>query len=143
MKYLQVNISFFFEVFFIIWKYDVIFSLRDLTVCMKTKHFFFEDLTKTRYFNTGFISLQYKNTNRYWSKCSNEITENHRFLKGFFWNFEFFLLDRTRPKKELGWNRPKIKRAYFLQGWPQPSRMGWADVPARNEHRLVTVHRVN
>jgi hypothetical protein len=26
---------------------------------------FFENLTKTDYFNTGFVSLQYKNTNRY------------------------------------------------------------------------------
>jgi hypothetical protein len=26
---------------------------------------FFDDLTKTGYFNTGFVSLQYKNTNRY------------------------------------------------------------------------------
>jgi hypothetical protein len=26
---------------------------------------FFENLTKTDYFNIGFVSLQYKNTNRY------------------------------------------------------------------------------
>ena len=43
--------------------------------------FFFENLTKTDYFNTGFISLQYKNTNRYWSKYNNKITENHIFFK--------------------------------------------------------------
>jgi len=30
-----------------------------LAICMKTKHFFYV-LTKTRYFNTGFVSLQYK-----------------------------------------------------------------------------------
>ena len=33
---------------------------------------------KTGYFNTGFVSLQYKNTNRYWSKCNNKIAENHK-----------------------------------------------------------------
>jgi len=47
---------------------------RDLAVCMKTKHFilflffyFFSYFifTKTKYFNTGFVSLQYKNTNQY------------------------------------------------------------------------------
>ena len=32
---------------------------RDLAICMKTKHFFYV-LTKTKYFNTGFVSLQYK-----------------------------------------------------------------------------------
>jgi hypothetical protein len=47
-------------------------------------YFIFYVLTKTGYFNTGFVSLQYKNTNRYWSKYSNKITENHIFLKGFF-----------------------------------------------------------
>jgi len=40
-------------------------NVRVLVVCMKTKYFFFENLTKTRYFNTGFVSLQYKNTKRY------------------------------------------------------------------------------
>jgi len=54
------------------------------------------------------------------------------------WNF--FFTESDPAQKGLGWNRPKIKRAYFLQGWTQPSRMGWADVPARNEHRLVIVH---
>jgi hypothetical protein len=38
-------------------------NVRVLAVCMKTKHFFL--LTKTGYFNTGFVSLRYKNTNQY------------------------------------------------------------------------------
>ena len=101
---------------------------------------FFNVLTKIKYFNTGFVSLQYKNTNWYWSKCSNEIAENHRFFWKVFWNFNFFLLDRTRLKRRLGWNRPEIKRAYFVQGWTQSSHMGWANIPVRNNSNRVTVH---
>jgi hypothetical protein len=47
-------------------QYDFLF-LRDLAVCMKTKKtffLFFNVLTNTRYFNTGFVHLQYKNTNQ-------------------------------------------------------------------------------
>jgi hypothetical protein len=41
-------------------------ALRDLAVSMKTKTcFFFNVLTQTGYFNTGFVFLQYKNTNQY------------------------------------------------------------------------------
>jgi len=29
------------------------------------------------------------------------------------------------------------------QGWTQPSCVGWADVPARSNHGLVTVHEHN
>jgi hypothetical protein len=36
-------------------------ALKDLAVCMKTKIFFL----KTEHFNTGFVYLRYKNTNRY------------------------------------------------------------------------------
>jgi hypothetical protein len=40
--------------------------LRDLVVCMKTKYIFFSSVsTKTGYFNIGFVSLCYKNTNQY------------------------------------------------------------------------------
>jgi hypothetical protein len=56
-----------FEIFFfyIQIQYDLLLLLllRDLAVCMKTKYFiflFFYVLTKTEYFNTGFVSLQYK-----------------------------------------------------------------------------------
>jgi len=46
-------------------------SLRDLVVCIKTIFFCFiifcNVSTKTGYFNTGFVSLQYKNTNHYFS----------------------------------------------------------------------------
>jgi hypothetical protein len=56
--------TFYFLCIYIYMKiqYDLFF--RDLAVCMKTKHFFYV-LTKTRYFNTRFASLQYKNTNQY------------------------------------------------------------------------------
>jgi len=49
--------------------------LRDLAVCIKTKHliFFIFVLTKTRYFNIKFVSLQYKNTNQYCAKLIKKI----------------------------------------------------------------------
>jgi len=46
---------------------------------------FFNVLMKTRYFNTRFVSLQYKNTNQYCSKCSQKFSENHTFFEEFFW----------------------------------------------------------
>ena len=49
-------------------QYDLLFW-RDLVVCMKTKYFilfyFICFFMKTGYFNTRFVSLQYKNTNQY------------------------------------------------------------------------------
>jgi hypothetical protein len=47
-------------------QYDIfILFLRDLAVCMKIRYIIFYVLPKTRYFNTEFVALQYKNTNRY------------------------------------------------------------------------------
>jgi hypothetical protein len=85
--------------------------LRDLAVCMKTKYFFyfFNVLTKTRYFNTGFISLQYKNTNRYWSKCNKKFCgKSYFFKKNFFDEFNFFGLGPARP----------MWRGWTQQAWP-------------------------
>ena len=82
--------------------YFLFLFLRNLAVCMKTKTFvllFFNVLTKTMYFNTGFVSLQYKNTNQYWSKCSKKFMENHRF----FWNnFWIFFLAGPKPAHVAG-----------------------------------------
>ena len=93
--------------------------VRVLAVCMKTKHLFFNKhffFTKTEYFNTKFVSLQYKNTNRYWSKYSNKITEKSQILWNNFWRifiFLFFLgldlagptwLGRTQPASCEQWN---------------------------------------
>jgi hypothetical protein len=36
---------------------------------------------KIKYFNTGFVSLQYKNTNQYQSKCSKKI---YKKITNFF-----------------------------------------------------------
>jgi len=44
-------------------KYNMILALRDLTACMKQKKIFFYVLMNIGYFNTGFIFLQFKNTN--------------------------------------------------------------------------------
>jgi len=75
---------------------------------------------KTRYFNTGFVSLQYKNTNQYWSKCSTiyeKITKS--FLKIFFefiiiFLFIFFGLGPARPVW-LGWTQQSCPGH-----WPNP-----------------------
>jgi hypothetical protein len=92
--------SFFWN--FIVWKYNLkFFFFRDLAVCMKTKHFFYI-LIKTRYFNTGFVSLQYKNTNQYWSKCSKIFAKNDRFFEIIF------------------------EEIFLFSGWAQPGPCGWA-----------------
>jgi hypothetical protein len=56
-------------------------------------------------------------------------------ILNFFYNIflNIFGMDRTRSKKKLGWDRPKIKlsqnrpkkKTFFLQGWTQPNRMDW------------------
>ena len=64
---MYAKILLFFEVFFVVYKkYNMILALRDLAACMKANiyiyiYIYFEN----RYFNTGFISLRYKNTDRY------------------------------------------------------------------------------
>ena len=90
--------------------------LRDLAVCMKTKHFFIifsNVLTKTGYFNTGFISLQYKNTNRYWSKCSKKICEkSHFFFKFFLMNLIFLGWAQPGPCGGAGPSKPGLVHAW-------------------------------
>jgi hypothetical protein len=93
--------------FLYIWRYNMIFFiiiyfLERLGRMHENKTFFFY---KNQVFNTGFVSLQYKNTNQYWSKCSKIFAENHRFLKRIFWFFLFFGLGPTRPMW-LGWTQP-------------------------------------
>jgi hypothetical protein len=38
----------------------------------------------------------------------------------------------------LGWARPEYNLLHL--GRAQPSRVGWADDPARSNHGMVTVH---
>ena len=92
-----------FELFFVIWKYNMIFFnfWETWPYAWKQNNFFYV-LTKTRYFNTGFVSLQYTNTNQYWSKYSKIFVENHRFF------FEII-----------------FEEIIFL-GWAQPGPYGWA-----------------
>ena len=59
--------------------------------------------TKNQVFNIEFLSLQYKNTNRYWSKCSKIFVENQRFLK-----------------------RILFEENFLFSGWAQPGPCGWA-----------------
>ena len=87
---------------FVVWKYDMIFVFWD-TWPYEWKqnilfYYYLNVLTKTGYFNTGFVSLQYKNKNQYWSKWSKKFAENHRFFeKNFFEFFFIFWLGPTRP----------------------------------------------
>jgi len=57
-------------------QYDF-FCFERLGRMYENKTFFF---TKTRYFNTGFVSLQYKNTNQYRSKCSKKHTRKSQIF---------------------------------------------------------------
>jgi hypothetical protein len=55
-------------------QYDFIFIFERLGRMRKNKTFnFFFFLTKTRYFNIKFVSLQYKNTNQYCAKLIKKI----------------------------------------------------------------------
>ena len=119
-----------------IWGYNIyiyiyIYIGETRPYAWKKNIFFFENLTKTDYFNTGFVSLQYKNTNRYWSKYNNKITENHIFFKIIFWRI-FVRAGQTRPKRKLGQNRPEINWSLVSTGldstqqhglgWPSPKQ---------------------
>jgi len=70
------------------WKQNILFYL----------FIFFEN----QVFNTEFVSLQYKNTNQYWSKCSKIFAENHRFLKRIFLNFIFIFRAGPNPAHVAG-----------------------------------------
>jgi len=117
--------NFFFEVFFVVWKYDVIFFfLRDLAVC--TKIFFSFFWQKLGIFNDVKIQL---------ILIKNSITSargNCKNPKPYFW--KVFFTKKKRKKKRAG-PGPTHSRL-GLQGWPQPSHVGWADVPAHqpSEH---------
>jgi len=63
--------------------------------------YFFYVLTKTGYFNTGFVSLQYKNTNQYWSKCSKIFAENHKFLKKKIEEFFYYFFSKLGPTRPI------------------------------------------
>jgi hypothetical protein len=40
-------------------------------------------------------------------------------------------MGQTRPKKKLGRDQPNKNAHNLTLGWTQPSRMDWADDPAR------------
>jgi len=66
--------------------------------------FFYFVLTKTRYFNTGFVSLQYKNTNQY---CAKLIKKIYGKITNFFEKiFEIFLFNFFDFFLGLGLARP-------------------------------------
>ena len=74
---------------------------------------FFNVLTKTGYFNTEFISLQYKNTNRYWSKCNKKIyRKSHFFLNFFLMNLIFLGSTQPGPCGGAGPSKPGLVHAW-------------------------------
>jgi len=106
---------------------DTIFILflRDLAVCTKTKHYFyfyfFNVLTKIEYFNTGFVSLQYKNTNQYCGKLIIYIYIYGKIKKKieiiFFEEtfLFFFLFWAGSNAARMGWVRPSSPTRSLIQ----------------------------
>jgi len=122
------------KIFFLVYEktqYDFL-ALRHLAVCTKTFSsffnffVFFEILTKTGYFNTGFVFfLQTKQTGIKQNGVKQYTRENHKIL-----NIHFFLSGWTRPTI-VGLDRtgPKIHRL----GSAQPTSAGYcahAQLPA-------------
>jgi hypothetical protein len=66
----------------------VIFSLRDLVVCMKTKKYFFLVLTKIGYFNIAFVFLRYIKKEPILIKMDRKICDK---IMDVFENVIFFL----------------------------------------------------
>jgi hypothetical protein len=81
---------FFWDTWPYAWKQNILF------------YYYLNVLTKTGYFNTGFISLQYKNKNQYWSKWSKKFAENHRFFEKNFFEFFFYFRAGSNPAHVAG-----------------------------------------
>jgi hypothetical protein len=89
-----------------IWFFIIIFERLGRMHEKKIFYFFNFVLTKTIYFNTGFVSIQYKNTNQYCAKLIKKIYIymgiSRIFLKRFLKFFDlifliFFGLGPARP----------------------------------------------
>jgi len=83
--------------FFFVWKYDVIFSLRDLAVCMKTKTFFF----KKKFWRKPGILIPdlYFYDVKIQTNIKQNLVEEHAEKSQIFKNIFFFelFLDRAGP----------------------------------------------
>jgi hypothetical protein len=120
-----------FEIFFVVWKYNMIFFIFErLDRMYENKTFlflFFNVLTKIGYFNTGFVYLHNKNTNRYWSKCSNKFAEITDFFKIIFEEI-FFEWAKPGPKKNWVEISPiKCKLTHIRLDSTQPNGLGWVN----------------
>ena len=74
-------------------------------------------LKKTRYFNTGFVSLQYQNTNWYQSKSVEKYARNHNFFEFL----GFFLLDINQNSSNIScidFYKNLSKILYFKSHYP-------------------------
>jgi hypothetical protein len=81
--------TYFFEVFFSVWQYDMVFSLRDLAVCLKTKTNFFNFLMFWQ--KSGILILDLY---LYSIKIQTNIKQNlvKKTWKNYnFWNFFFWI----------------------------------------------------
>jgi len=86
-------------------------------------------LTKIRYFNTGFVSLQYKNTNKYWSKYNKNTRKNHKFSNIFFFIF-FGLGQHCGPSKQNQWRTLHCSHATWTVEQPGRRRRRKREVEA-------------
>jgi hypothetical protein len=104
---------FFFEVFFVVWKYNMIFlALRDLGVCMKQKHFF----------------------SMFWRKPGILILD--LYLYGI--KIETTIKQNSIKNTQENYKFSKI----FLATGPDPAQpfLGWASDLVNNYHTCPTRH---
>jgi hypothetical protein len=84
-----------FKIFFVIWKYNMIFYfIFERLSRMHENNFFLMFWRKLAILIPDVYLYSIKiQTNIYWSKWSKKFAENHRFFWNNFWNFFFFGLD--------------------------------------------------
>ena len=94
------------------------------------KSFFLFFFWKPGIFNTEFLFLRYKNTDQYLLKWRRKIRGKITIFKNIY-NNKKNTKNKKGEKNEMDW-----AVLAQLQGWTQPSRVGWADVPACNKKGL-------
>ena len=98
--------TYFFEVFFIVWKYDMVFSLRDFAVCLKTKTNFFNFLMfwqKSGILISDLYLYSIKIQTNIKQNLVKKNVEKLQFLKFFFFEFsrtQLFGLGQNWPSHE-------------------------------------------
>jgi hypothetical protein len=138
---------FFFEVFFVVWKYNMIFFfcfLETWSYAWKQRHISFfmfwwkpGILIPDLYFYG--IKIQPDINQNDIEKCTGKSQIFPKWFLNFFYFFKLIWVGLGQPILIGAGPGPSIWAGPLLQGWTQPSRVGWADDPACGHHRLVTV----